>query len=135
MKRILIIIAVTATVLAATRFYRQQVVRYNAEEDALDQIAAITQGRVKYVRMEGFSGIRFVNTVWLPKTELSDQSVRDIGRHFESLPRLDTVIVDSGFASHVALSELRMQHPQVFFGTSVGFSGKPQFQFADTPVE
>ena len=129
MTRIQIAILTVATSLVAI-LYLAQIPRYRAEEDALAEIATLTESSVKYTRVEGLAGVQYVNTIWLQPDKLSDARISDLGPYLKSLPRVRMVVIEPEFASKSVLDALRARYSDVEFSGSVGFSWKPNYKFA-----
>ena len=100
------------------------------EETAIGEIANICSAPVKYVRIEGVSGLRFVNVVWIPQTNLTHDKLQKIESCLLRLPRIHTIIADKNSIFSDESATFQDRHPDIFVGTSVGFSYKPQYQFA-----
>jgi hypothetical protein len=130
MKQIVQLCIASLVGVVVISYYMRESRRVREEESALTEIASICDAPVKYVRVEGVSGLRFVNIAWIPPGDLTDEQLGKIEVCLSRLPRIDTVVIDELTMSNVVADSFRSRHPGIFVGRSAGFSSKPHYQYA-----
>lgn len=130
MKQVLKLCTLVIVATIVLTYYKSESQRMRGEEVMLVEIANICDMPVKYVRMEGLSGLRFVNVVWIPQTVLTTDRLEKLESCLVRLPRVDTIVVDEKTMSRNASATFRSRHPEIFVGRSIGFTHEAQYQFA-----
>ena len=130
MKQVLKLCALVIVATVVVTYYKNESQRMRGEEATLAEIANICDMPVKYVRMEGLSGLRFVNVVWIPQTVLTTDRLEKLESCLVRLPRVDNIVVDEKTMSSNISATFRSRYPEIFVGRSIGFTHEPQDQFA-----
>jgi hypothetical protein len=91
--------------------------RYQAESETLGSVATLLGAPVQCERIEGFTGLAYVNTVYLPRCAIADAQVDAIIPHLQNLSHLHGVQISSATLSEEGKRRLRSALPKVAIGT------------------
>lgn len=106
--------------------------RYQAEDDSLASLASLLGKPIKYSRIEGWSGLAYVNRVCLPISTISDSQIDAVIAQLKRLPRLWAVDINSVTISEQGLERLRNTLPDVAFGSIGGSIDEKMEMFPKT---
>jgi hypothetical protein len=101
--------------------------RYQAEDESLASLASLFAKPVQYQRVEGVSGLQYVNYVFVPQCTITDDLIGSIVAQLRRFPRLVAVDVMPAKISDHGLKQLRDALPNVGFG-SIGSSGHDKME-------
>lgn len=91
--------------------------RYQAEDESLASLPSLLGKPVKYHRIEGWTGLAYVNYVYLPPCTISDSQLDAVIAQFKRFPRLRAVDINSVTMTEDKVKRLRAALPDICFGS------------------